>query len=179
MKLMKTEFEVPEGVTCKIDNSTISVKGDKGEITRSLAHPKVSFRQEDNKVFIESKDATKREKTLHNTFRAHIRNMFKGASEGHTYKLKICSGHFPMNVSVNNNQLIIKNFLGEKVQRSLDLKEGAEVKVDGDDITVTSSYKEIAGQVAADIESLTRVKGRDQRVFQDGIYITEKDGKKL
>jgi large subunit ribosomal protein L6 len=179
VKLMKTEIEIPKGVTCQIDGSVVKVKGQKGDVIKSFPHPRVTFRLENNHIILESTDATKREKTIHNTFRAHLRNMFKGAANGHTYKLKICSGHFPMNVSVNNKQLIIKNFLGEKVPRVLGLKEGAEVKIEGDRITVTSISKEIAGQVAADIETLTHVKGRDLRIFQDGIYITDKDGKEL
>ena len=179
VKLMKTEIEIPEGITCNIENSIVKIKGEKGEVVKSFLHPRVSLKSEGNKITLESNNGTKKEKTMHNTFRAHLRNMFKGAAEGHTYKLKICSGHFPMNVALNNNQLIIKNFLGEKVPRVLDIKEGAEVKIDGDQIVVTSISKETAGQVAADIETLTRVKGRDLRIFQDGIYITEKDGKQL
>ena len=179
VKLMKTEIEIPEGVTCDVQDKTVTTKGTKGEVVRLFNHPKVGIKMADNKLVLESNDATKREKTMHNTFRAHLKNMFKGAVEGHTYKLKICSGHFPMNASVNNNEFVIKNFLGEKVPRVLKIKEGAEVKIEGEIIIVTSLSKETAGQVAADIESLTRIKGRDLRIFQDGIYITEKDGKQM
>jgi large subunit ribosomal protein L6 len=84
-----------------------------------------------------------------------------------------------MNVNVINNNLVVKNFFGEKVPRVLQLKNGAEVKVEGDLIHVTSSNKEIAGQVSADIEQLTRRPGYDTRIFQDGIYIVNKDGKEL
>ena len=91
----------------------------------------------------------------------------------------ICSGHFPMNVNVANNKLTVKNLLGEKVPRVLQLKEGADVKVEGDIIYVTSINKEIAGQVSADIEQLTRRPGYDGRVFQDGIYLINRDGKEL
>ena len=105
--------------------------------------------------------------------------MNKGALNGYRYTLKICSGHFPMSVSVGNNQLIVKNFLGEKVPRVLKLKAGADVKVEGDLIVVESSNKEIAGQVGASIELLTRRTKYDTRIFQDGIWITSKDGKEL
>ena len=84
-----------------------------------------------------------------------------------------------MNVRITVNKLVIKNFLGEKVPRTLEFKNGVQVKVDGDLIHVVSNSKELAGQVSADIEQLTRRPGYDTRVFQDGCYIISKDGKEL
>jgi len=54
--------------------------------------------------------------------------MIRGVTEGYTYKLKICSGHFPMNVSLKGDVLEIKNFIGESVPRKLKIKEGSEEK---------------------------------------------------
>jgi large subunit ribosomal protein L6 len=84
-----------------------------------------------------------------------------------------------MNVSVSGDTFAIKNFLGEKVPRTLKIKEGVTVKVEGTDVTVESTDIEKAGQVAADIEQLTRITNRDIRIFQDGIYIVEKSRKPL
>ena len=79
----------------------------------------------------------------------------------------------------NKNEIVIKNFLGEKVPRVLKIKEGAKVKIDGEIVLVESCDKEIAGQVAADIEKLTVIKNRDNRIFQDGIHIINKSGKQI
>ena len=84
-----------------------------------------------------------------------------------------------MNVSVAGGKLVVKNLLGEKVPRVLQLKENTNVKIEGDLVYVTSASKETAGQVSADIEQLTRRPGYDTRIFQDGIYIINKDGKEL
>ena len=84
-----------------------------------------------------------------------------------------------MNVALNGNVLSVSNFLGEKTPRELTIEDGVEVKVEGDQIVVTSNQKELAAQTAANIERLTRVRGKDLRIFQDGIYITEKDGKPI
>src|SRR3989338_3940685 len=105
--------------------------------------------------------------------------MIKGANEAHQYVLKICSGHFPMTVSINKNELVIKNFFGEKHPRILKIKEGANVKLDGDNINIESLNKEIAGQVAADIEAMTKRAQFDRRIFQDGIYLILKDGEEV
>ena len=111
------------------------------------------------------------------TYRAHVKNLIKGVNEKFVYKLKICSSHFPMNVSISNNQFIVKNFLGEKSPRMMNIKDDVEVKINGDIIEVSSCNKEKAGNVASDIELLTKKVGKDVRVFQDGIYIVDKGGK--
>ena len=84
-----------------------------------------------------------------------------------------------MNVSVSNNNMTIKNFLGEKYPRTLLIKEGVQVKVEGDKIFVESVNKELAGTVASEIEKLTRRPNFDTRIFQDGIFIVEKPGRKI
>ena len=173
------EILLPEKVTAKIEGSFLVIKGPNGEVKRDIANPMIKLDVKDNKVMILSDKLTKREKKLGYTYQAHVKNMIKGANEGHNYVLRICSSHFPMNVTVNNRQLIIKNFLGEKFPRTLDLKEGADVRVDGDKIIVEGASKEVVGIVASDIEKLTRRPNFDMRIFQDGIYIIEKDGKEI
>ena len=181
MKLKKMEegIEIPAGIEPRIDGFRVTLKGPKGELGREFRHPKVRIEKKDNKIMLSSENATKREKKMIGSFKAHIKNMVKGVKEGHKYRLKICSGHFPMNVSAAGNDFTVKNFLGEKIPRILKLKEGVKVRVDGSDVIVESISKELAGQAAADIEKLTAIKGRDKRVFQDGIYIIDKDGKDM
>lgn len=176
---LKEEFEVTEGVTVKHENNLLVVEGSKGKVERSAILPGITIKQNDAKVVIEALRGSKREKMLINTFKAHIKNMMRGVTEGHNYKLKICSGHFPMTVTVKGNELEVKNFIGEKVPRVINFKEGVSVKVDGDLITVEGIDKEAVGSAAAKIELMCKRSGFDKRIFQDGIYITEKDGKVL
>lgn len=170
---------VPEGCTFTLDKKVIVVKGPKGELSRSLPDKKIIINVQGSELNLSYKQATKREKRMLLTTKAHIKNMFKGVVSGFLYKLKVCSGHFPMNVSLKGDVLEVKNFIGEKVPRKLKIKPGANVKVNGDEITVESSNKEIAGQIAGSIENLMKRPGFDKRIFQDGIYIVEKDGKKI
>lgn len=179
LKLMMEEVGVPHGANAEIVDTMLRLKGPKGELARDFKNPKVRVEKKETNIVISAANATKKEKTIIGTFAAHIKNMMKGVTQGHKYTLKICSGHFPMNVSISGRDFIVKNFLGEKVPRVLKMKEGVNVKIEGQDVIVEGISKEITGQTAADIEKLTRIRGRDERVFQDGIYITEKDGKDM
>ncbi|MFH1506409.1 MAG: 50S ribosomal protein L6 [archaeon] len=181
MKVAKLEdkVEIPEGITVSYDHGIYIVKGPKGEVKKIMLHPRVDVKIEGNTVVFEVKKATKRELKIVNTYKAHMQNLFKGVAEGHIYKLKICSGHFPMNVAVKGDLFEINNFIGEKVPRRLKLRENTTVKIDGDNIVVESIDKEAAGQMAASIEQLTRRPGFDKRIFQDGIYLIDKDGRPI
>jgi len=177
MKLDITEtIEFPEGITGTLDGKQATIKGPKGEVSKLFNAPIVSVALEGNKITFSALKGTKRHKRMINTYRAHINNMITGVQTPYLYKLKVCSGHFPMNVALNGDQVVVKNFLGEKKPRTLTIKKGAIVKINGEDITVESCDKELAGNVASDIELLTVKRNRDLRVFQDGIYITEKAG---
>ena len=178
-KDVKETQTLPEGVSGSYANGTLTVKGSKGEVSRLLRNPKIVISVSGQDVVFDMKTFSKNEKKMARTFAAHIRNMIKGATEGHEYKLKICSGHFPMNVSVKGNQLEVKNFIGEAVPRKITFKPGVDVKLNGTEISVTGTDKELTAQAAASIEKLTRRNGFDRRIFQDGIYIVEKDGKKI
>src|SRR3989338_6794189 len=101
-------------------------------------HPKIAVSLEGNKIVLFAPKSTKREKTMMGSFESHIVNLVKGVQELYVYKLKICSGHFPMNVSVTGNEVVIKNFLGEAVPRKVGIMKGAEVKVNGEEIVVSS-----------------------------------------
>ncbi len=175
---MEREIELPSGITATMTKNSVTIKG-KVELTRKINDPLVKIKTENNKITLTCKKGTKRQKRMMNSFAAHIKNMIEGVQKPFQYRLKVCSGHFPMNVSTSGNQLIIKNFLGEKSPRTLTLKQGTTVKIEGDQILVESHDKDLAGAMASDIELLTSKSNKDLRVFQDGIYITEKAGKKV
>ncbi len=181
MKVDKMELEVPvlEGVTVTYANGVMSATGKAGTVEKVLRNPKITISVADGVVVLTALNATKKEKMFMNTYRAHLRNIMQGAAEGFKYKLRICSGHFPMSAKIAGDVFELKNFLGEAFPRKLKLKSGAKVSIEGEYITVESPNKEIAGQISADLEKLTRITNRDRRIFQDGIYIVMKGDKDL
>ena len=84
-----------------------------------------------------------------------------------------------MNVGISNKKFAVKNFLGEKTPRELNIKEEVNIKIEGEIIIVEGIDKEKVSQTAANIEKLTFIKQKDRRIFQDGIYIINKDGKDI
>lgn len=173
------EIEIPEGVEAEVVGNSLTIKGKEGETEKKFNINKIIFEKKDNKIIIGNKKATKNEKKMINTISAHIRNMVKGVQEKFEYKLKICSSHFPMNVEIKGDEAIIKNFLGEKIPRKSKIIEGVSIEIKGDIITINSHDKEIAGQTAANFETATRIRSKDRRVFQDGIFITTKAGREI
>jgi len=164
-------IELPEGIKAEISGDILKLSKDGKESQRKLGY---KAKMENNKIILESEKHNKKEKKLIKTTAAIIRSLLEGLKEKYIYKLQICSVHFPMNVSIKGNELIIKNFLGEVKDRKAKILEGVEVKVEKDVVLVESSDKEKAGQTAANIEKATKIRNRDRRIFQDGIYITEK-----
>jgi large subunit ribosomal protein L6 len=88
--------------------------------------------------------------------------------------MEVFYSHFPMQVDTENGDVVIENFLGERAPRRTEIHGDTDVRVDGEEITLTGPDIEAVGQTAADVEQLTRVSDKDARIFQDGVYITQK-----
>jgi len=174
------KIEIPEGVEVEMKESMLIIKSGERKLERKFNPENILIKKKDGNIILESKKATKRESKMLHTIKAHINNMISGVQEDFEYTLEIAHSHFPMNVNIDEskNKMIIKNFIGEKKERNVNLIEGASVEVKGNLITVKSPDKEIAGQTAANIEKATHIRKKDRRKFQDGIYIIQKGRKK-
>jgi large subunit ribosomal protein L6 len=172
--MSRIELEIPEDVSAEVDHLDLTVSGPNGEVTRRLWYPDVSVSVEDDHVVIASDTEDAKTTATMGTFESHVDNMFYGVTEGWSYQMEVFYAHFPMQVNVEGDEVVINNFLGEKAPRRTTIRGDTEVQVDGEEVTLTGPDKEAVGQTAADIEQLTRVTDKDTRVFQDGVYITEK-----
>jgi large subunit ribosomal protein L6 len=173
---IKEEIQIPENVEISLDQRILSVKGEKGVLTRVFSHPKISVSIKNNNIVIYCKNPRRKQKALVGTFRAHINNMIKGVTLGFEYHMKTVFSHFPIKTAVEQNNFVIQNFLGERSPRKAIILEGVKVDIKGDEVIVTGVDKEKVGQTVANIERATKVKKRDIRVFQDGVYRTSKEG---
>ena len=174
---LKEQINIPENVNITLENDTLTISGEKGSLSRVFFHPNLNVKINGNVVEIICKNARRKDKALAGTFTAHIENMIKGVTEGFEYQMKTVFSHFPIKTSVEGNEFVIQNFLGERAPRKAKILESVTVEAKGDDIIVQGIDKEKVGQTVANIERTTKVKKRDIRVFQDGIYRVSKGGR--
>jgi large subunit ribosomal protein L6 len=172
----RERIKIPQGMSVTVvDNTHVTVKGPKGELKRSFKEPTILIESDAKGILVHCKYPRKAEKAAVGTVASHIRNMIKGASDGFTYKMKTVFAHFPIKTVIKGNIFEIQNFLGERSARRAKILPGVKVEAKGDAVVLTGTDLERVSQTAANIEQATKVRARDIRVFQDGIYIVSKE----
>ena len=166
--------EIPDGVTVSMDGTRVVVTGPKGTLTREMRFPGIAIAIADGIVTVSTGVTRKRVVAMVGTLASHIRNMCRGVSDGYEYRMKVVFSHFPIQLELQGTTLVIDNFLGEKQSRFARIEPGVAAQVGNDAVTLSGIDKEKVGNSAANIEHATRIRNRDPRVFQDGIYIVER-----
>ena len=140
---------IPAGVTVDIkEGNVVTVKGPKGELTRTLA-PEMEIKMEDGRVVVSRPNDLKKMKSLHGLTRTLINNMVVGVSEGYKKALEINGTGY--RASKQGHVLTLN--LGYSHPIEMTDPEGLDSTVEGNTITVTGIDKEKVGQYAADIRS--------------------------
>lgn len=177
-------IKIPDGVTVDFKSRDVTVKGPKGTLRRSFKHLAVDMEkiEDGTKLKVDIWFGNRESIAAIRTVCTHIENMIKGVVTGFKYKMRFCYAHFPINVSCVNEagkQIVeIRNFLGEKKVRRIELLEGVsyfrtadvkdQIEISGIDIAKVSLS-------CAQISQSTAVKNKDIRKFLDGIYVSEKE----
>lgn len=166
--------EIPEGIEVEIEKFNAKVKGPKGSLERDFYSPlfkkDITMKKEGNKITISTDSKRKKVKAMLGTIESHLKNMFEGLTDGYMIKMKIVYMHFPFTMKIEGKDILINNFLGEKKPRKTNIVGDCKVEVKGDEVTITGINKEDVGQTSANLEIITKIKSRDRRVFQDGIF---------
>jgi large subunit ribosomal protein L6 len=172
----EVRVDLPTGVTARLEQDMLVVKGPRGEVRRSLPLGALNVTVEASAVALRLRVLTERKKarSLLNTWERHVANMAQGVTHGYEARMKVVAAHFPMKVAVKDHSVVIENFLGEKYPRTAVILTGVEAKVDGEFVVLSGPDIERVGQSAANIERTTKIRDYDPRVFQDGIYIVDK-----
>ena len=170
------QVEAPASVTIKKEGNLVHLKGPLGTIKKDFTKLPATITIEGNKITIKPYGTRKRDLAVTNTARSIIEGMIKGVEKGYTYKLKIIFAHFPISVKVKGKEVHVENFFGERSARiSRIVGDATKVSVVGEDVVIQGPSLEEVSQTAANIELSTKTKGKDQRVFLDGLYMYSKE----
>lgn len=177
-------LNVPEGVKVHIKTRQVTVEGPRGTLKKDLGHLAVSFQQpSENVIKIEMHHGARKNVAALRTVRSLVNNMIIGVTKGFKYKMRYVYAHFPINVNLDKDNdtglwvVEIRNFLGEKLIRRVQMAEGVDVEASKnvkDELVLTGNSLENVSQSAADIQQICRVRNKDIRKFLDGIYVSER-----
>jgi len=170
----KKPIEIPEGVTVTLDNNNVTVKGTKGELTRSF-NPDIEIKVEDNVVTVTRPSDSKEHRALHGTTRAVIANMVEGVSKGFERGLELIGVGY--RASKQGSKLVLNVGYSHPVE--IEPEQGLEVEVPANTrIIVKGTDKERVGALAANIRGVRPpepYKGKGIRYV--GEYVRRKEGK--
>jgi len=173
-RIGKMPIPVPAGVEVKIDGSTVTVKGSKGELTRTFTDI-LTIRQEGEEILVERPDDSREAMSMHGLTRTLIANMVEGVHNGYSKKLELVGVGY--RAALKGKDLDIS--LGYSHPVIVEAPEGITFEVPSQtEIIVSGISKELVGQVAADIRKKRPpepYKGKGIRY--EGEYVRRKLGK--
>ncbi len=148
-RVAKSPVAIPSGITVKMADDTISVKGPKGELSFGI-HPDVAVSEEDNQLKISPKTESQAAWAMAGTMRALLNNMVTGVSAGFEKKLQLIGVGYRAQAGGKTLNLS----LGFSHPIDYPVPEGITIATpSATEIIVTGSDKQQVGQVAAEIRA--------------------------
>jgi large subunit ribosomal protein L6 len=174
-RIGKMPIAVPSDVQVTIRGSEVTVKGPKGELTRTF-HRDISVHLEDQELVVTRPTDHRIHRSLHGLTRALLANMVQGVHEGFRKELEIQGVGYRAQSEGDN--LVLSVGYSHPVQ--IAPPPGITLSVDKSyrNITVEGVDKELVGRVAAEIRAVRRpepYKGKGIRYV--GEYVRRKAGK--
>lgn len=173
-RIGKKPVEIPSGVTITMNGNTVTVKGPKGELSRTF-NPDMEIKVEENILTVSRPSDSKEHRALHGTTRSLLANMVEGVSKGFEKNLELIGVGY--RAQKQGKKLVLNVGYSHPVE--FEPQEGLEVEVPANTkIIVKGINKEHVGALAADIRSVRPpepYKGKGIRY--EGEYVRRKEGK--
>ena len=150
-RIGKQPIPIPKGVEVKIDGGSITVKGPKGKLKRSV-HPKVKVNIDADNIVVSVTDQARESRAFHGLFRALIANMVTGVTNGFDKVLEIVGVGY--RAELKGRTAIFH--LGYSHPIDFELPEGIDAQIDKTKVTLHAIDKELLGRTAAKIRSFRK-----------------------
>merc|ERR1712127_746408 len=103
--------------------------------------------------------------------------LFDGVMKKFEYRMRLVYAHFPINATVTNGgkTLELRNYLGEKRVRVINMLEGVKVEKSAatkDELVIIGADIDLTSRSAALIRQSCLCKNKDIRKFLDGVYVS-------
>ena len=149
-RIGKAPIPVPGGVTVTLSGLAVTVKGPKGELSRTLPEG-VSIAQEGNTLVVSPASESRRSRERHGLCRTLVANMVEGVSQGYTRKLEIVGVGY--RAAVQGKKLVVS--AGYSHQVEMVPPEGVTFAVEGNTtVLVSGPNKELVGNEAAKVRAI-------------------------
>lgn len=170
----KKPIEIPAGVTVTNENNHLTVKGPKGELSRTF-NQDIQIAIEENVITISRPSDAKDHRALHGTTRAVLANMVEGVAKGFERSLDLIGVGY--RASKQGKKLVLNVGYSHPVE--IDPEEGIEIEVPSNTkVIVKGTDKERVGALAANIRGVRPpepYKGKGIRY--EGEFVRRKEGK--
>jgi large subunit ribosomal protein L6 len=171
-RIAKKPIEMPKGVEYKLDGSTVTVKGGKGDLSMEL-YPNIEIEQDKQVLEIVTQSEDRNVIAMAGTTRALLANMVKGVSEGFEKRLELRGVGYRAQVKGK----VVGLTLGFSHPVNYAVPEGVTVETPSQtEIVVTGTDKQKVGQVAADIRAYRPpepYKGKGVRYVDERVIMKE------
>ena len=173
-RIGKMPIEIPNGVNVNIEGGTVSVKGPKGQLERTV-HPDIAIAIEDNKVIVSRPSDDKNHRALHGLTRALLNNMVQGVTKGFERRLELVGVGY--RAAKQGNKLVLSMGYSHPVEmdpgKDLNVEVPAPTK-----IVVSGIDKEKVGAFAANIRAVREPEPyKGKGIKYEGERIRRKAGK--
>ena len=174
-RIGKRVLTFPENVNVNVENSVVTVKGPKGELTLNI-DKFIEVNITESEITVKPLNNLKHTREMHGTTNANIKNMLIGVTEGYTKGLEIVGVGYRF--TVKGNTISVQD--GKSHLDILKVPAGIEVKqISNTEIELSGIDKSAIGKFAAEIRELRKPEPyKGKGIHYVGEHIRRKEGKK-
>jgi large subunit ribosomal protein L6 len=152
-RIGQAPIPIPSGVEVRIDGRQVTVKGPKGELSRTVP-ASITVEQVDNELRVSRPDDEREHRALHGLTRSLINNMVVGVTDGFRKQLEIVGVGYRAEAQGSDS---LRLALGFSHPVTVKAPAGVTFEVPAPtQIVVSGIDKEVVGQVAANIRSIRK-----------------------